>query len=43
MNSIGKDGRWVIFGSMGGLKVENANFTKLILNRANILTSTLRN
>ena len=37
------DGRWVMYGSMGGLKVENANFTKLLLTRGRILASTLRN
>ena len=28
---------------MGGLKVDKANFTRLILNRGQILASTLRN
>lgn len=43
MNSIAVDGRWVMYGTMGGLKVENANFTKLILKRGSIIASTLRN
>ena len=42
MNSIGTDSRWVIYGTMGGLKVKEANFTKLILKRGSILMSTLR-
>eukprot|EP00347_Sterkiella_histriomuscorum_P009914 403339393 len=43
MNSLAVDGQWVMYGTMGGLKVENANFTKLILKRGNIIASTLRN
>ncbi|CDW71149.1 zinc-binding dehydrogenase family protein [Stylonychia lemnae] len=43
MKSIGMDSRWVMYGTMGGLKVENANFTNLILKRGQILVSTLRN
>ena len=42
MNCIGVDSRWVIYGTMGGLKVKEANFAKLVLNRGNILVSTLR-
>lgn len=37
------DSRWVIYGSMGGIKVQEANFIKLLSKRAFILTSTLRN
>jgi len=43
MNSLAMDGRWIMYGSMGGLKVENANFTKLLLTRGRIMASTLRN
>ena len=37
------DGRWVVYGSMGGVKVEKADFSKLFFTRGNILFSTLRN
>mmetsp|Transcript_24763 Transcript_24763/g.38550 ORF Transcript_24763/g.38550 Transcript_24763/m.38550 type:complete len:100 (-) Transcript_24763:32-331(-) len=37
------DSRWVIYGTMGGIKIREANMIKLIAKRANILTSTLRN
>lgn len=43
MNSLAMDGRWVMYGTMGGLKVDKANFTRLILNRGTIIASTLRN
>ena len=42
MNSIGMDSRWVLYAAMGGIKVKEANFQKLILKRGNILVSTLR-
>ena len=43
LNCLGLDSRWVIYGSMGGIKVVEANFMKLLNKRAFILTSTLRN
>ncbi len=43
LNCLGFDSRWVIYGSMGGIKVIDANFMKLLNKRAFILTSTLRN
>ena len=36
------DSRWVIYGSMGGLKAENANLVKPLLKRSSILFSTLK-
>jgi hypothetical protein len=43
MDCLGLDARWVMYGTMGGLKVSEANFAKLILNRGSIIASTLRN
>ena len=43
LNCLGYDSRWVIYGSMGGIKVIDANFMKLLNKRGSILTSTLRN
>ena len=43
MESLGMDSRWVIYGFMGGIKVENVNMMKLLNKRGNILTTTLRN
>lgn len=43
MDCLGMDSRWVIYGFMGGFKVEEANMMKLLSKRANILTTTLRN
>lgn len=37
------DSRWVIYGTMGGFKIKEANLMKLIGKRASIHTSTLRN
>lgn len=37
------DSRWVMYGTMGGLKVPNANFTRVIQNRGSIIATTLRN
>ena len=37
------DARWVIYGTMGGYKIKEANLIKLIAKRASIHTSTLRN
>ena len=36
------DGRWIMYGSMGGVKVENANFARILNKRASIIASTLR-
>jgi len=37
------DSRWVIYGTMGGYKIKEANLMKLIGKRASIQTFTLRN
>jgi NADPH:quinone reductase-like Zn-dependent oxidoreductase len=37
------DGKWVIYGSMGGVKLESTPMIRLLMQRASILTSTLRN
>ena len=36
------DSRWVIYGSMGGIKADNANLVKPLLKRSSILFSTLK-
>ena len=43
LNSLAQDCRWVIYGSMGGIKVKEATMIKLLMKRASILCSTLRN
>ncbi len=43
LECLAMDSRWVIYGTMGGIKIREANMIKLIAKRANILTSTLRN
>lgn len=44
LNCLGMDARWVMYGTMGGLKVTpEANFTRLIQTRSSIIASTLRN
>ena len=43
LECLGMDSRWIIYGSMGGIKIKEANFTKLLSRRGRILTSTLRN
>jgi NADPH:quinone reductase-like Zn-dependent oxidoreductase len=44
MNCLSMDARWVMYGTMGGIKVTpEANFTKLIQTRSSIIASTLRN
>lgn len=43
LECLGMDSRWVIYGTMGGIKIQDANMAKLISKRASILTSTLRN
>lgn len=42
MNSIGIDGRWVMYGSLGGVKVQNANFVKVLGKRLQIIGTSLR-
>ena len=42
LSSVSMDSRWVIFGSMGGLKIKEANLVKLLLTRSSIRFSTLR-
>lgn len=36
------DSRWVIYGSMGGIKADDANLVKPLLKRSSILFSTLK-
>ena len=43
LSSLAMDSRWVLYGSMGGIKVKEANMAKLLMKRSSILTSTLRN
>jgi len=33
LNAVGMDCRWVIYGSMGGIKVREANMAKLLMKR----------
>ena len=41
MNSIGVDGKWIMYGALGGTKV-NANLVKLFGKRVSIIGTTLR-
>ena len=43
LECLAMDSRWVIYGFMGGIMVEQANMMKLMNKRASILTTTLRN
>ena len=43
LDSLGYDSRWVIYGTMGGVNIEQTNMMKLLGKRASIITSTLRN
>ena len=43
LDCLAMDGRWVIYGFMGGIHVKEANMMKLLNKRGSILTSTLRN
>lgn len=44
MNCLGMDARWVMYGTMGGIKVTpEASFGRLIQTRSSILATTLRN
>ena len=36
------DSRWVIYGSMGGIKAKDSNMVKPLLKRSSILFSTLK-
>ena len=42
LDCLAMDSRWVIYGSMGGIKADNANMVKPLLKRASILFSTLK-
>ena len=43
LDSLAMDSRWVIYGSMGGLKpADNASLVKPLLKRSSILFSTLK-
>ena len=43
LDSLAMDSRWVIYGSMGGLKpADNASLIKPLLKRSSILFSTLK-
>lgn len=37
------DGKWVIYGSLGGMQVEKLNIALLFRKRANLHHTTLRN
>ena len=43
LDCLAMDSRWVIYGTMGGHRIKEANLMKLVGKRASILTSTLRN
>jgi len=43
LSCLSMDARWVLYGSMGGIKVENANMAKLLMKRASLISTTLRN
>eukprot|EP01016_Furgasonia_blochmanni_P015692 TRINITY_DN1869_c0_g1_i14.p4 TRINITY_DN1869_c0_g1~~TRINITY_DN1869_c0_g1_i14.p4 ORF type:complete len:134 (+),score=31.91 TRINITY_DN1869_c0_g1_i14:854-1255(+) len=40
---IKMDGRWVIYGLLGGPKIENLNFGEIFRKRVSLTTTTLRN
>ena len=40
---LAMDGRWIIYGLMGGAKVNTINLAKLMSKRAHIKYSTLKN
>ena len=42
LDSLAMDSRWVIYGTMGGIKVDQANLVKPLLKRSSILFSTLK-
>lgn len=42
LDCLAMDSRWVIYGSMGGIKADNANLVKPLLKRSSILFSTLK-
>jgi len=42
ISSIALDGRWVIYGFLGGPKLENVNIAPLLRTRASLFFSTLR-
>ena len=43
LNCLAQDCRWVLYGSMGGIKVKDAMIIKLLMKRASLICSTLRN
>ena len=44
LKSLALDARWVIYGSLGGVKLTgDTHLVRLLMQRASILTSTLRN
>ena len=42
LDCLAMDGRWVIYGFLGGSTIKEANMSKLLMKRGSILTSTLR-
>ena len=42
MESLAEDGRWVMYGSMGGVLVSHAKYTKLLAKRGSIIATLLR-
>ena len=42
VNSLSVDGRWILYGLMGGAKIGGPLFGKLLMKRIQLLASTLR-
>lgn len=42
VNSLSVDGRWILYGLMGGAKIDGPLFGKLLMKRIQLLASTLR-
>ena len=42
VNSLTVDGRWVLYGLMGGAKIDGPLFGKFLMKRIQLLASTLR-
>ena len=42
VNSLSVDGRWILYGLMGGSKIDGPLFGKLLMKRIQLLASTLR-
>jgi tumor protein p53-inducible protein 3 len=42
MKSLAMDARWIMFASLGGVKIKEANLADLLIKRASIIASTLK-